>query len=173
MTLLKIIISLLLIAQSGFSIPNDHIEEVERGVLDIRYPSIFLLLNNKNLKCVEDKTSPLKNPVKYLRLYIPELDTLASLKHRAHGDTSPSLSPGACGTSFNESFFLDSQESKKTTIYVMHREVFQLNHTKRTCSRTLREIVALSLKGTVFQSQNSLRLSETTYDVCLQMLKTL
>lgn len=90
------------------------------------------------------------------------------------GETAPCINAGRCKTRFNNGLTVDqvidnAKPMESINVTVVLFEELQIDHTNKTCHRSLREVLDSPVRGLNFHHEDGASIGTLPYDVCVTM----
>lgn len=110
-----------------------------------------------------------------LKISLPEIKPYIVFPQTTRGETAPCINAGFCKTRFNKNGLtveqvLDAAKPKEdiNVTIVLHEELV-IDHTTKTCSRSLTETLSSPIRGLDFFHTDGRDIGTLPYDVCVSM----
>jgi hypothetical protein len=165
----KTLIAICLLLSPCLFAAEPEVVEIVRSKAEV---PLTLDLNDKTVRCFTgDYSAP------SLKISIPELREYTAFRQTTRGETAPCINAGLCKMGFeNEGLspdqILNSQKPTEDVIVIITlKEILELNHNDKTCSRRLEETLASNVRGLEFKHADGTDLGALNYDLCLKMKK--
>ncbi len=139
--------------------------EIRERILKDETNPTTVELNRQTVRCSDLGYSNFQ-----LKVSVPDLKFLAALDHANAGEAQPCVTAGRCQPGNQpEDLLTDPNPFVLTTVQVVLREVLAIDHSAKTCRRTLRENVTTQIRGKTFTHMKTADLGQYPYDICIQL----
>lgn len=130
------------------------------------------LTNPLNIRITPDlvKCSAIGYPGQELKLSVPDLDMLTHFHHANYGEIYPCITAGPCKKGrMPEDLIRTDEPSIEAKFNVEFKEKYFINHTEKTCSRSLEEVVTTKIRGFDFTHYRDADIGDFPYELCTKL----
>jgi hypothetical protein len=162
--LLIITASLSLSGWAQAALSGSESVEIERSRIEEK---LTIQLNDKTVRCLQGDYS-----ANSLKISVPELRPLTHFRQTTRGETEPCINAGYCAPLGNlaPAMILNSSKpQEEVSVTIVLKEVLNLDHDEKTCSRQLIETIDAPVRGLNFAHQDGVWLGDTDYEACLKL----
>jgi hypothetical protein len=133
---------------------------------------LTIALNNESVRCLIGDYG-----ASSLKISLPELKGLTVFPQTTRGETDPCINAGVCkfgkapdGRPLSPELVIDSNRpTEDIQVTVVLTENLYIDHTAKTCSRSLSETISSPVRGLNFAHEDGASIGDLPYDVCVSM----
>lgn len=166
---MKILTVLLAMSLSYAAYADDQTEEVRLNIQSFPV-TLTINVNPQTVRCLVGGYA-----MSSLKITVPELKDFTRFRQTTRGETEPCINAGACKSpgfpdGLDPSRILKSNKpTEEVNFTIVQEEVLNIDHTQKTCFRSVLETVSATVRGLKFEHTDGISLETTPYDVCVQL----
>jgi hypothetical protein len=161
-TMKKLLPSLLVLAIATPALAQSQPESVTQ-VLKDDTTFVALALNDKTVFCTQFGYGEPE-----LKVSVPDLDWLAHFDHRVVGELLPCMAAGPCSENLQPGNIIDpTAPITRVPVRVVLKASYVIDHTQKTCERTLQEEVHSVIRDRRFTHGRTGAPEAVDYDLCV------